>query len=87
MSKLLSKRYLIFSPIAHCHPIAVNYGLPTNYEFWRWYDESMIRICEQFAILRIDGWMQSKGVKNEIEYARQLRKPIIHLEPLDIEGM
>lgn len=84
-SKLLTKGYLIFSPIVHCHPIAVNYGLPTDYKFWEWYDKMMIKICPQFAILTIDGWRESKGVAMESDYALSLDKIILHLMPSMIE--
>ena len=80
VSVLMNKGFHIFSPIVHCHPIALSYGLPTDYTFWQSYDEAMIKACQEFWILKLYGWENSKGVLAETKYAQSLDKPIFYVE-------
>ncbi len=61
----------VFSPIAHCHPIH-NYGLAGDFEFWQAYNREWIDMCDGMIVLRLDGWVDSMGVRAEIEYAQSL---------------
>ena len=56
---------LVFSPIAHSHPIAVHGGLPLDWEFWKPWDRWALAHCDRFAILTLDGWQESRGVTAE----------------------
>jgi hypothetical protein len=56
----------VFSPISQCHPIAMEGELPTGWEYWKEYDERILSICDELCILTIPGWVESKGVTNEI---------------------
>jgi hypothetical protein len=62
----------VFSPIAHSHPIALTGALPTNWEYWKAYDETMISSCRALAVLKLNGWDESRGVREEVEIARKL---------------
>ena len=66
-SRLMLQGLHIFSPIAHCHPIAVTGGLPKGWEFWGSYDKDIISKCDRFLVLRLPGWEESKGVQAEIK--------------------
>lgn len=80
-SWLLNKGVYVFSPITHCHPMAVMYGLPRDHMFWLKYDEAMVTAAKGIIILMIPGWMSSKGVKNEIDLAEKQGKPIKGMVP------
>lgn len=67
---LMRRGFIVFSPIINCHGIAIKYGLPTDHEFWLRYDFSMLRLAEEMYILAIDGWRESRGVKEEIAFAK-----------------
>ena len=69
----------VFSPIAHCHPIAEAAGLPTDWAFWEEYDKYMIWVCRGFAILELDGWKESRGVTAEAAIARGQGKQIAEI--------
>ena len=69
---------LVFSPIAHSHPIA-EFGLPKGWDFWEEYDMAFIEMCYECAVLCIDGWEESKGVQAEVELFRQAGKPVTHI--------
>lgn len=74
-SDLMRKRFHVFSPIAHCHPIALRGRLPTDYAYWSEYNREMLTACDEFWILTLPGWQESVGLKGETAIALQLGKP------------
>lgn len=72
---LLVKHNWVYSPIVHCHELAKLYALPTSFEFWKRYNFAMLRRCETFGILKIDGWDESVGLSEEFKLARTLSMP------------
>lgn len=72
---LLKQGYLVFSPITHCHPIALAYQLPAVYTYWRKLDLEMLDWADVFVLVRSRGWDKSKGVRDEFNYARRKGKP------------
>lgn len=74
-AELMRRGILIFSPIAHTHPIA-NFGLPSGWEFWRQFDYHHIETSEQVWVLTLPGWADSVGVSAEVEIAKELGKPV-----------
>ncbi len=73
---LMLKGYHIFSPIVHCHPIAVQYDLPRDFTFWQEYDKSFIKASEKVLIAYMTGWRESKGMRNDFLLAKELGKTI-----------
>lgn len=72
--------HLLFSPIAHSHPVA-EYGLPKDFHFWRnWCLSFLDSWATHFCILKIDGWEKSVGIKAEMEYAREKGLPILSID-------
>ena len=69
----------IFSSISHTHPIAIHGMLPLGFEFWQEYDKAILRCCKAIFVLCLEGWMDSVGVKAEVEYAKQLNLEIKYL--------
>lgn len=72
---LMGKGEFIFSPIVHCHPLAI----PTSdgsFEFWHRYNFDMLRRADLLYVLAIPGWKKSTGVQAEIEFARLAGIPI-----------
>lgn len=78
-SVLMRHGWLVFSPIAHSHPIALAGGLPTNFEFWQRWNRANLERCEKLLVLTLDGWEYSVGVAGEIAIARALQKPVGYL--------
>ena len=60
-ARLMRAGRVVFSPIAHGHPIA-EYGLPTNWRFWERFDRQQLDRCEELVVLMLDGWRESEGV-------------------------
>lgn len=74
-SNLMRSGWLIFSPIAHTHPIA-DFGLPTDWDFWQRYDQKILDACTGMIVLKLSGWTESLGVGEEIKIMLRAGKPI-----------
>lgn len=77
-AQLMNKGHLIFSPIAHSHPIALC-GLPLDFAYWERFNREMLTFCESMMVLMLDGWQLSTGVQAEIRIMRGLDRPINYL--------
>jgi hypothetical protein len=71
---------VVFSPIAHTHPIAELCVLPSSWNYWQKYDEAMILGGCKVIVCMMDGWRESKGVTAEIEIAHRRGIPVEYLE-------
>lgn len=74
--KLLKERHNVWSPIVHCHTMAVLFDLPTDFVFWKQYNHDFIRRADAVWVACIDGWSVSKGVDDEIKFAELLDMPV-----------
>ena len=70
----MNEGYLVFSPIAHSHPIALAVNLPKDYEFWEKFCIAFVQWADEVWILKLDGWHTSMGIENEIITARGFNK-------------
>jgi nucleoside 2-deoxyribosyltransferase len=73
---LLRAGHHVLSPIAHTHPIAVQCGLPGNFDWYEAYDYALIDHCDEVWVLMLDGWRTSRGVTKEVAHARARGKPV-----------
>ena len=72
-----------FSPILHCHRMALEHDMPTDAKFWNSYNKAMLSSAVVLFVLTIEGWRESKGVAFEREFAVALKIPEIFI---DIRG-
>lgn len=77
---LMAEGHIVFSPISHSHPIAVQCGLPGDWEFWKNFDEAFIAWADEVHVLCIEGWEKSAGIDAELRIARDLGKTIVMIE-------
>ena len=84
-ARLMRAGHVVFSPIAHGHPIALH-GLPTDWMFWEPFDRHHLERCDEVIVLTLDGWRESAGVQAEIRIATELGKPVRYLAPEDAAG-
>jgi hypothetical protein len=82
---LLRAGLVVFSPIAHSHPIA-KYGMPTNWGFWSRVDREYLSRSDVLAVLTLPGWRASVGVRAEIQIARELGLPIVYITPSELDA-
>lgn len=80
---LFQQGIVVYSPIAHWHPIAIQYSLQQAFSFWRRQNFGMIDCCDQFCILTLRGWGTSTGIKKETKYAEKKKKLIKHISLLE----
>lgn len=80
--ELMNAGNIVFSPIAHSHPIAVQCDLPTGWDFWHAFDRAFIEWADAVVVLQLPGWENSVGIKAEIEIAAEIGKPVEFMAPV-----
>lgn len=80
--RLMGEGHLVFSPIAHTHPIAMEAKLPLGWDFWARYDQALLDRATEVWVLRMDGWDESRGIQAEVRYAQETDKPVRFIDPL-----
>ena len=81
---LMQQGRVVYSPIAHTHPIAVLCDLPKGWEYWRQYDEAFLAASSEVVVLMLDGWQESASVRAEIEIAERDGKPVRYMTPEEL---
>lgn len=76
--ELIKAGYIVFSPISMTHPIAIGKDFPGDWEFWKRQDRPFIEWCDEFHVLCLDGWQESRGVMTELEIAKSLNKRVVY---------
>lgn len=76
--RLLNRGIWVYSPIVHCHEMAKLFGLPFEAGFWRAYNRAMLVPAKGLIVIRLDGWSQSVGLKEELEISIALKKRITY---------
>lgn len=82
-AEYLAEGKCVFSPIAHSHPM-VEFLPPEkcmDFDFWMTADLPILRDAAELHVLMLDGWMTSRGVSREIEYADQVGIPVFRVQP------
>lgn len=75
-AEMMKAGHRVFSPIAHTHEIGLVLGDAVNHAFWMDQDKAILRHCDKLVVLMLPGWSESKGVAEEVEFARTLGIPI-----------
>jgi len=86
-AELLRAGEFIYSPIVHCHELAVKYDLPRDISFWENYNRAMLSQARELRILQLPGWKNSNGIAFEIGVAKQHGIPITFIEPRNNRGL
>ena len=69
---LMQDGHVVFSPIAHSHPISQWLDNPNDSDFYLKQDLALLPFFDEMWVLTLDGWRESKGIAREIEYANKL---------------
>ena len=78
---LMNQGKRVYAPISSCHHIAVKYGLPRDWEFWKKMDEEFIKVCGKVLVITLKGWEESVGVNAEMKLAKKYGIPIEFIDP------
>src|SRR5690554_3426769 len=63
---LMIEGYYLYCPILHTHPVALDYKLPPEFEWWEGFNRAFISISAGVIVADIEGWETSRGVRHEI---------------------
>ena len=74
--RIMAAGEVVFSPIAHTHPIAVRCEMPRGWDFWERFDREFIAAADRVVVVMMDGWDTSRGVAAEIAIATEMGKPV-----------
>lgn len=76
-AELMDRGFVVFSPISHSHPIShFTHADANDSDFWIRQDLPFLKMCDEIWVYQLPGWEKSKGIKQEITRAEQLRKPV-----------
>jgi len=85
---LMQSNICVFSPLSHSVPIVRHGELDEmDSDFWLTMDIPLLERSDELLILALDGWEQSKGVREELLFALEHNKPITLIEEKDIERL
>lgn len=81
---LMKNGLMVYSPIVHGHTVA---HLQTNceplvwtHQQWLDLDLEIVKRFDEVWVLCLPGWEKSKGVQMELDFAKELGKPIVFLD-------
>jgi hypothetical protein len=77
---LIAKGQVVISPIAYGHPLLDFAEIPYDWPFWSNFCLTFLDRCDEMHVLMMEGWDKSRGVEEEIQYARQQSIPIKYIE-------
>lgn len=69
---------IVYSPIVHWHMQVVLYDMPYDHLTWKKQNDAMMNVCSELLLLQIDGWKESRGVRDEVDSFTNNNKPILH---------
>jgi hypothetical protein len=72
--------FVVYSPIVHCHQLAKEFSLPTDFLFWQKFCLAMLNKADGLWVLQLDGWQTSKGVNAEIIHAVNSDIPVVYVD-------
>lgn len=78
---------ICFSPILHWHEYATIMNMQTDCDTWKTLNFNWIEKSAGVLVLTLPGWMESKGVRDEVEFALSLGKRVICLQEIQNKSM
>lgn len=84
-SEYISNGIAVFCPIAHTHHIAdhMDESARMDFELWMEADLPLVHHAKEVHVLRLEGWEHSRGIRREIEYARERGIPVVYIDVTD----
>ena len=81
-AKLMEQGNIVFSPLSHSHRIAHHINNHLDHDFWLKQDLHFLIYADEMIVLKLPGWMESRGIHVEMLEADSLKIPISYMEPL-----
>lgn len=83
--EMIARGNFVFSPIAHNVPILQASKLKPGWDTWSSFDLQMLGLCDQLLVLMLDGWQDSNGVRAEILAAKNMKIPVVFVNPFQTD--
>jgi len=77
---LCSKGDVCFSPITYGHTLIGFKSMPTDWAFWKNFCISFLSVCEELIVYKMTGWEDSKGLGEEISFARDTGIKVTYMD-------
>ena len=74
----------LYSPIVHWHDAAVCNEMPTEAEFWWRHNSQMLDLSKMLIVYAIEGYGDSVGVTQEVNYAMDKGLKLEYYNPSEI---
>lgn len=75
-AKLISRGFVVFSPLSHSHPIAET-GMDGSWETWERQCLALLDVCSHMLVLTVEGWGESVGLQAEMDHCQKTGKTVI----------
>lgn len=82
VTKMFGQGYHVLNPIVYGYWI-IQSGSKGDWQTWANFDTVILNLCDQFWVLKLDGWDKSVGIAAEIKIAKSLGRDIVFVEPSD----
>lgn len=70
-ANLCSEGHVAFSPITYGHTLLAYKDMPSDWAFWKNFCLSFLQHCDELLVYQIPGWDMSRGVTEEINFAKE----------------
>jgi nucleoside 2-deoxyribosyltransferase len=81
-AQLISKGFIVFSPLTMTHPIdklLAGHSETLGSDYWVNFDEAFMEFCSEMVVVMVDGWDKSSGVARETKFFRDRGRPVRHI--------
>jgi len=80
LAKLIHHGLIVYSPISSWAIVAELYHLPTDAKYWKKLNRRFLRLAATIWVHTLYGWENSKGIKQELRYARKHQIPVAFID-------
>lgn len=80
---LIRAGHIVYSPITMTHPIDMvlaGASKTLGSDYWVAFDEAFMEMCTEMVVIRLEGWERSNGIRREIAYFTDHKKPIRYMD-------
>jgi len=74
-----TRNLCLYSPIVQWSAVASAHELPHDFNFWMQQDFHMIRLSTAVWVVTMEGWLDSFGLAQELEFAADTGKDVLYV--------
>jgi len=68
---LMAQGHHVIAPTLFGHTLVQTTGFEDTHTFWVDWGLNLLSRCDELYVLKLDGWKESKGIKQEVQEARK----------------